>query len=92
MTVTPNSSISAQLAALQTSPRVSVVSGWTIRDVRDGYVYVQGRGDIFQVVPGAPLPGLGPVEAIKRQGGRWVVVTPTGLIGGARDRRYFYTN
>ena len=31
-----------------------VVSGWSIRDARDGFVYVQGNGEIYQVVPGAP--------------------------------------
>ena len=66
-----------------------VVPDWSIRDVRDGYVYVQGHGDIYEVVPGAPLPGLGPVEDIKRRDGRWVVVTPKGLIVSQRDRRYF---
>ena len=35
--------------------------------------------------------GLGPVEQIKRQDGRWVVVTPKGLIVSMRDRRYFET-
>ena len=35
---------------------------------------------VYQVVPGAPLPGLGPVESIKRQDGRWVVMTPKGII------------
>jgi len=50
---------------------------------------VQGHGDIYQVVPGAPLPGLGPVERVKRQDGRWVVVTPKGIIVSMRDRRYF---
>lgn len=71
------------------SARPAVVRGWSIRDSRDGYVYVQNRGEIYQVVPGAPLPGLGPVEQIKRQSGRWVVVTPKGLIVSARDRDYF---
>lgn len=66
-----------------------VLPDWSIRDVRDGYVYVQGHGDIYEVVPGAPLPGLGPVEDIKRRDGRWVVVTPKGLIVSQRDRRYF---
>lgn len=69
--------------------RPSVLRDWTIRDSRDGYVYVQGHGDIYQVVPGAPLPGVGPVEQIRRQDGRWVVVTPKGLIVSARDRGYF---
>jgi hypothetical protein len=40
-------------------------------------------------VLGAPLPGIGPVEQIKRQDGRWVVVTPKGIIVSMRDRRYF---
>jgi hypothetical protein len=69
--------------------RPAIITGWTIRETRDGFVYVQGRGDIYQVVPGAPLPGLGPVEQIKRQDGRWVVVTPKGIIVSMRDRRYF---
>ncbi|HEY0223875.1 MAG TPA: hypothetical protein VGC38_05105, partial [Pseudolabrys sp.] len=73
----------------QASARPPVVQGWSIRDARDGYVYVQGNGDIYQVAPGAPLPGLGPVESIKRQDGRWVVTTPKGIIVSMRDRRYF---
>jgi hypothetical protein len=69
--------------------RLSIVPDWSIREARDGYVYVQGHGDVYQVVPGAPLPGLGPVEQIKRQDGRWLVVTPKGIIISMRDRRYF---
>ena len=76
-------------ADTQPPARVSIVADWSIRDARDGYVYVQGHGDIYEVVPGAPLPGLGPVEQIKRQDGRWVVVTPKGIIVSMRDRRYF---
>jgi hypothetical protein len=70
-------------------PRLPIVVDWSIRETRDGYVYVQGHGDVYQVVPGAPLPGLGPVEQIKRQDGRWLVVTPKGIIVSMRDRRYF---
>jgi hypothetical protein len=77
-----------RMASLE-PPRPSVVRDWSIRDSRDGYVYVQNQGEIYQVVPGAPLPGLGPVEQIKRQDGRWVVVTPRGLIVSHRDRGYF---
>ncbi len=73
----------------QPPAKASIVTNWSIRGVRDGYVYVQGHGNIYEVVPGAPLPGLGPVEQIKRQDGRWVVVTPKGLIVSMRDRRYF---
>ena len=69
--------------------RLPVVKDWSIRDTHDGFVYVQGHGDIYQVVPGAPLPGLGPVESVKRQDGRWVVTTPKGIIVSMRDRGYF---
>jgi len=69
--------------------RPPVVLDWIIRDVRDGYVYVQGHGDIYRVALGAPLPGLGAVEQIKRQDGRWIVVTRKGIIVSLRDRRYF---
>jgi len=78
-----------ELAATAIQPRLSILPDWTIRDARDGLVYVQGHGDIYQVVPGASLPGLGPVEQIKREDGRWLVVTPKGIIVSMRDRRYF---
>lgn len=74
---------------VQQPARLQIVQDWAIREARDGYVYVQGHGDVYQVVPGAPLPGLGPVESIKRQDGRWVVTTPKGIIVSMRDRRYF---
>ena len=66
-----------------------VVPGWTIDDVYRGYVYVRAGGDVYQVVPGARLPGLGPVQHIERRDGRWVVVTPRGLIVASRDRAHF---
>ena len=77
-----------EAASVDSAPR-TILTDWSIRETRDGYVYVQGHGDIYQVVRGAPLPGLGPVEQIKRQDGRWLVVTPKGIIVSMRDRRYF---
>jgi hypothetical protein len=94
-TVPPASPAAAPLPPARPAPaaeaprRPSVITDWTIRETRDGFVYVQGHGDVYQVVPGAPLPGIGPVEQIKRQEGRWVVVTPKGIIVSMRDRRYF---
>ena len=80
-----------RLAALQPPPpvRIPVVAGWTIRDVRNGYVFVESRGAVYQVQIGAPLPGLGPVQSVKRQDGHWMVVTPKGIIVSMRDRGYF---
>lgn len=69
-----------------------VLPDWTIHDVYHGNVYVRGHGDIYQAARGAPLPGLGPITAIERRAGRWVVVTPRGLIVSLRDRHYFETN
>jgi hypothetical protein len=94
-TVPPTSPAAAPLPPARPAPaaeaprRPSVITDWTIRETRDGFVYVQGHGDVYQVVPGAPLPGVGPVEQIKRQDGRWIVVTPKGIIVSMRDRRYF---
>jgi len=74
-------------AALRQPPaRVAVLADWWIPEgPDDGWVYVQGHGDVYRVVPGTPLPGLGPVEQIKGQNGHWVVVTPKGVIVPRRD-------
>jgi hypothetical protein len=69
--------------------RVPVVTSWTIHDTRGGYVFVENHGEVYQAQLGAPLPGLGPVQSIKRQDGRWMVLTPRGIIVSMRDRRYF---
>lgn len=77
------------MAESLTPARLSVVRDWSIRDAQGGYIYVENHGEIYQIVPGAPLPGLGPVQSIKRLEGRWVVTTPKGIIVSMRDRRYF---
>ena len=59
--------------------RPQLVRGWWISSVREGLVYVQGAGGIFQVQPGAPLPGLGPVQAVALYDGHWAVRTPEGF-------------
>ena len=76
----------ARIAATESPARLSVVPDWTIRSAREGAVLVDHHGELYQVVIGAVLPGLGPVEAIKRQDGRWMVVTPKGIIVSLRDR------
>jgi hypothetical protein len=62
-----------------------ILRDWWISHARNGYVYVQGHGEVYRVVPGTPLPGLGAVEQIKRENGRWVVMTPKGIIASMRD-------
>ena len=91
LTPLPSPRPTPRIAAVEPLPpaRPSVVAGWTIRDTRNGYVYVENHGELYQVVLGAPLPGLGPVQSVKRQDGRWMVLTPKGIIVSMRDRRYF---
>jgi hypothetical protein len=69
--------------------RPPLVPGWSVRVARDGYALLEGHGDIYQVVPGVPVPGLGMIQQIRREDGRWVVVTPRGMVVSMRDRRYF---
>jgi hypothetical protein len=53
-----------------------------LRRVYDGAALIEGRDGIIEVEPGIVAPGLGRVESIKRQDGRWVVVTSRGLVVG----------
>ena len=75
----PETTGSVKPAATQPN-RLPVVEGWSLREVYDGVATVVGRNGIFDVIPGDPLPGVGRVDAIRRQDGRWVVVTSRGLI------------
>jgi hypothetical protein len=66
----------------QAALRQSVVQGWVLRRVYDGAALIEGRDGIIEVEPGVVAPGLGRIEGIKRQDGRWVVVTSRGLVIG----------
>jgi hypothetical protein len=65
-------------------PKPPVVEGWVLRSVSDGVALIEGRHGIIEIEPGDSLPGIGRIHEIKRQDGRWVVVTPKGLIVSAR--------
>ncbi|OAE98051.1 hypothetical protein AYJ54_04750 [Bradyrhizobium centrolobii] len=60
--------------------RLPTVEGWVLRDVANGGALIEGRGALYEVYAGDPVPGLGRIDAIRRQDGRWVVVTSKGLI------------
>jgi hypothetical protein len=64
--------------------RPPVVEGWVLRSVSDGVALIEGRHGVIEIEPGDSLPGIGRIHEIKRQDGRWVVVTPKGLIVSAR--------
>jgi hypothetical protein len=71
-----------RVAAAELPP---IVPGWTIWRIRNGYVYVAGRGEVFEASIGAVLPGLGPVQSVRRQEGHWMVQTSKGIIVSTRD-------
>jgi len=60
--------------------RLPTVEGWVLRDVANGSALIESRRGMYEVYAGDPVPGLGRVDAIRKQDGRWVVVTSKGLI------------
>jgi hypothetical protein len=56
------------------------VDGWVLRDVRHGGALIEGRSGLYEVYAGDPVPGLGRIDAIRKQDGHWVVVTSRGLV------------
>lgn len=79
-----NASAAAAPAAAAKLPQRAIAEGWTLRDVNGNRALIENRTAIYQVIPGSLVPGLGRIESIKREDGRWVIVTPKGLIVSAR--------
>jgi hypothetical protein len=88
---TASRTVAAATAATITAPlpqprppvarAAQVVKGWSAYVAPDGAILVEQQGgDLFQVSTGAPLPGLGRVEAIRRDGAHVEVVTAKGVI------------
>jgi hypothetical protein len=66
-------------------PSSAIVPGWAVRDVYRGVAMLRSRvGGMVEVEPGDVLPGLGRIEAIRRQDGHWVVITSKGMITSMR--------
>ena len=60
--------------------KLPTVEGWVLRDVVHGGALIDGRRGMYEVYAGDTIPGLGRIDAVRRQDGRWVVVTSKGLI------------
>jgi hypothetical protein len=60
--------------------RLPTVDGWVLRDVGHGGALIESRRGVYEVYAGEAVPGLGRVDAVRRQDGRWVVVTTKGLV------------
>ncbi len=79
-------SITPAAAPPATAPKVEVarlptVEGWLLRDVGRGGALIESRRlGLYEVYAGDEIPGLGRIDAVRKQDGRWVVVTSKGLI------------
>jgi hypothetical protein len=73
--------------AVETNVTGPILNDWVVQDVHNGRALIESRyGAEFFVASGSVLPGLGKVEAVKRQNGQWVVVTTKGVItSGDKD-------
>lgn len=77
-------SMSPPAPPAEAKPPENVLRDWIVQDARGGRALVGNRyGAIFDIAAGSVVPGLGRVEAIKRQDGQWIVVTARGVIYSA---------
>jgi hypothetical protein len=60
--------------------RLPTVDGWYLADVGYGGALIRNRRGTFEVYAGDRIPGLGRIDAIRKQDGHWVVVTDKGLV------------
>jgi hypothetical protein len=56
------------------------IEGWTVRDVSGATAVLEGPDGVWRAMRGDTVPRVGRVESIVRWGGRWIVVTSSGLI------------
>jgi hypothetical protein len=73
--ITPPQSVAGKPTGLE---------GWVLRDVHRGTAFIEGRAGVMEVEQGDLVPGLGRIDAIRKQDGRWVVVTSKGTITAPR--------
>ena len=78
--ITGTASSTANGGAPGQTAKPSVLEGWLVRDVHRGTALIEGRSGMIEVDQGDVVPGIGRVEAIRKQEGRWVVVTSKGTI------------
>jgi hypothetical protein len=80
----PTGSVQAAVEPKATAKN-PVVEGWSLRKVYGSdSALVEGRYGIVEIEPGDLVPGLGRIQEIRRQDGRWVVVTSRGLVVSSR--------
>ena len=73
--------LTGSIASAQPVPgKPGNLDAWVLRDVRHGTAFIEGRAGMMEVEQGDLVPGLGRIDAIRKQDGRWVVVTSRGTI------------
>src|SRR6185437_10602556 len=86
--VTPAPEATGSVTPPKEESKPPVAEGWRLRDFYTGRAVVQSRnGTLFEVGPGSNLPGLGKVESIKRENGKVVVLTHSGMIVASLEVR-----
>ncbi|HEY7298414.1 MAG TPA: hypothetical protein VH684_10800 [Xanthobacteraceae bacterium] len=71
----------AAASAAASPPAPAPIPGWAVRDVYRGVALIQSpRFGLIEVEAGDVIPGIGRVEAIRKQDGHWVVATSRGII------------
>jgi hypothetical protein len=77
----PANDITGSVPTPVVAPRRPVIPGWSVRRVRRGVALLNSpRLGLVEVERGDVLPPVGRIEQIKREDGRWVVVTTRGTI------------
>jgi hypothetical protein len=85
--ITPPAQTATAAVPTPAEPKVTdrILEDWVLEDVHGERALVASRyGGEFLVMPGSVLPGAGHVDAVKRQDGKWVVLTARGLITEGR--------
>jgi hypothetical protein len=75
----PTASASPALK-LQGPIETKKIPNWVVREVINGKAILQGPAGLIGVSTGDLVPGVGRVQSIARQGGRWTVATNKGVI------------
>lgn len=60
--------------------RPTTIEGWTIREVVNGTVVLEGPSGVWRATRGDMVPGVGRIDSIFRWGDRLMVATGSGLI------------
>ena len=78
----PSVAASTPPAAATTQPPAEAkkITEWVVREVINGTAILKGPRGVIGVSIGDLIPGVGRVQSIARQGGRWTVATNKGVI------------